>query len=109
DNVLNEAHRYFLGVRDPATYVRLGFWLAGLGLPASLAWLAWRWRRARDARARRLLLPALGVPALLALLDSEKRFYYLIVVIPVFAVIVAWAATETFQAASRHWRGVMAG
>jgi 4-amino-4-deoxy-L-arabinose transferase-like glycosyltransferase len=109
DNVLNEAHRYFLGFRDPATYVRLGFWLAVLGLPASLAWLALRWHRAHDARARWLLVPALVLPALLALLDSEKRFYYLIVVIPLFAVIVAWAATETFRAASRQWRGLMAG
>jgi 4-amino-4-deoxy-L-arabinose transferase-like glycosyltransferase len=109
ENVLNEAHRYFLGVRDPATYLRLGFWLAVLGLPASLAWLALRWRHAQDARAAWLLAPALVLPALLALLDSEKRFYYLIVAIPVFAVIVAWAATETYQAASRNWRGLMAG
>ena len=109
DNMLNEPHRYFLGVRDPATYLRLGFWLAVLGLPASLAWLAWRWRRAHDARAAWLLAPALVLPALLALLDSEKRFYYLIVVIPVFAISVAWAATAAFQAASRNGRGLLAG
>ena len=51
DNLLNEPHRYFLGVRDPATYLRVGFWLVVVGLPASLIWLAWRWRRGGDARA----------------------------------------------------------
>jgi len=109
DNLLNEAHRYFLGVRDPATYLRLGFWLAVLGLPASLVWLLWRWRRAHDARAAWLLAPALVLPGLLALLDSEKRFYYLIVAIPVFAICVAWATTDAFQAASRNGRGLLAG
>ena len=44
------------------------------------------------------------LPGLLALLDAEKRFYYLIVVIPVFAVIVGWAATAAFQAATRRGR-----
>ena len=107
NNLLNEAHRYFLGVHDPATYWRLGFWLVLVGLPASLVWLAWRWRRAGEARARFLLVPALVLPALLALLDREKRFYYLIVVIPVFAIIVAWSMTAAFRAASRGWRGVM--
>ncbi len=108
DNVLNEIHRYFLGVRDPATFLRLGFWLVVLGLPASLAWLAWRWRRGHDARARWLLVPALVLPALLAVLDSEKRFYYLIVAIPIFAIIVAWAGVALYQSASRLWRGALA-
>ena len=109
DNMLNEPHRYFFGVHDPATFLRLGFWLAVLGLPASLLWLAWRWRRAADPRAAWLLAPALVLPGLLALLDAEKRFYYLIVVIPVFAVIVAWAATALFQAAGRRRRYLLAG
>jgi len=109
NNLLNEPHRYFLGVRDPATYLRLGFWLVVLGLPASLVWLARRWRRAHDSRAVWLLAPAVVLPALLALLDSEKRFYYLIVVIPVFAISLAWAATAVFRAASRNGRGLMAG
>jgi 4-amino-4-deoxy-L-arabinose transferase-like glycosyltransferase len=108
DNLLNEAHRYFLGVRDPATYLRLGFWLVALGLPASLLWLAWRWWRRGEARARWLLVPALALPGLLALLDSEKRFYYLIVAIPIFAVIVAWAATELFRCASRSGQAGLA-
>jgi hypothetical protein len=48
------------------------------------------------------------LPALLALLDSEKRFYYLIVVIPIFAIGVAWAATAAFRAVSRNGRALMA-
>jgi 4-amino-4-deoxy-L-arabinose transferase-like glycosyltransferase len=108
DNLLNEPHRYFLGVRDPATYLRLGFWLAVLGLPASLLWLAWRWRRARDPRALWLLTPALVLPLLLALLDAEKRFYYLIVAIPLFAIALAWAAMAAFSAAARAGRLLLA-
>jgi len=109
DNLLNEAHRYFFGVHDPATFLRLGFWLAVLGIPASLAWLVWRWLRLRDQRAAWLLAPALVLPGLLALLDAEKRFYYLIVVIPVFAVMVAWAATAMFQATTRRRQYVLNG
>jgi 4-amino-4-deoxy-L-arabinose transferase-like glycosyltransferase len=109
NNLLNEPHRYFLGVRDPATYLRLGFWLAVLGLPATLVWLARRWRRAHDARAGWLLAPAVMLPGLLALLDIEKRFYYLIVAIPVFAICLAWAATTTYRAASCTVRYLLAG
>jgi hypothetical protein len=65
-----------------------------------MVWLALRWRRG-DPRARWLLAPAVILPALLALLDAEKRFYYLIVAIPIFAPVLAWAAMALFRAASR--------
>jgi 4-amino-4-deoxy-L-arabinose transferase-like glycosyltransferase len=107
DNVLNEPHRYFLGVRDPATYLRLGFWLVVIALPAALIWLGWRWRNRGDARARWLLVPALVLPALLAVFDSQKRFYYLMVVVPLFAIILAWATVEAFRSRGRAGRWLL--
>ena len=108
DNLFNEPHRYFLGVREAATFLRLGFWLVVIALPASLAWLAWRWWWRHDARAGWLLAPALVLPTLLALLDSQKRFYYLIVVIPVFAIILGWAAAAVWQTGPRVVRALLA-
>lgn len=104
ENLLNEDHRYFLGIHDPATYLRLGFWLVVIGLPIAMAWLAWRWLRRQDAHARWLLVPAIVLPGLLALLDSQKRFYYLIVVIPIFAIVVAWPLTVALRSGSRLGR-----
>ena len=39
NNIMAEGQRYFLGVQQPGTLGRLGFWLVVVGLPLALFWL----------------------------------------------------------------------
>jgi len=100
NNLLNEIHRYQLGARDPATFGRLGFWLLVVGVPLGMLWLIWRVRRGNQ-RALWLLVPALTIPFLLGLLINLKRFYYLIAVVPLFAIVLAWACVGLWQRSNR--------
>lgn len=103
DNVVNEIHRYHLGLRDPATYGRVGFWLVVAGIPLSLAWLAWRvWRR-RDRAAFWLLGPALLLPIGLAVLVNKKTPYYLLLIIPVWALVLGWAISSLWRKRQPTW------
>ena len=89
-SLIREPHRYALGFREPASYARLGFWLFLLGVPVALLWLAVRVRYKRDRRALLLLVPAVIIPLALGLFVNLKRYYYLVTVIPLLAVILAW-------------------
>jgi 4-amino-4-deoxy-L-arabinose transferase-like glycosyltransferase len=104
DSVLHEGERYELGVRSPATYARVGFWLLAVGVPAAFAWLARRAWANRDRRAVWLLVPCAVQPTLLALLVNEKRFYYLAAVVPLFAVLLGWAFAALLAAPRRAVR-----
>ena len=62
ESLLNEAHRYALGVRHPETLLRAGFWLLVLGVPAALVWLSARafGRRSDSAHALTTACPGEG-------------------------------------------------
>lgn len=102
-NLLNEVHRYHLGARDPATFGRAGFWLLVLGVPLGVTWLIWRIRRG-DRQALWLIVPLLTIPFLLGLLINLKRFYYLIAVAPLFAIVLAWACLRLLRVSRFYLR-----
>jgi hypothetical protein len=83
-------------------WTRLGFWLVVVGLPLSLAWLGWRVVRQKDRRAFWLLIPCLLLPILLALLVQKKQFAYLLLVLPLWAIALAWGLARLSQ---RKWVG----
>ncbi|MGH2520938.1 MAG: ArnT family glycosyltransferase [Anaerolineales bacterium] len=101
DSLMNEIHRYALGVREPGTLFRVGFWLVVVGVPLVLAWLGWRATRYRDRRAMWLLVPCLLFPALFALFVNTKRFYYLMMLVPLLALALAWGLARV--AGRRRW------
>lgn len=89
-SLLREPHRYALGFRELTSYARLGFWLFLLGVPVAFLWLAYRIGYRRDRQALLLLAPALIIPLALGLFVNLKRYYYIVTVIPLLAVILAW-------------------
>ncbi|MEW5989266.1 MAG: glycosyltransferase family 39 protein [Chloroflexota bacterium] len=104
NNVINEGHRYHLGLGDPHSLTRLGFWLVIVGVPAGLLWLGWRTLRRRDVHALWLLTPILVFAGLFALLESQKRFYYLMTLIPLLAIGLAWGLVVWLQGRAGHRR-----
>ncbi|PYV18661.1 MAG: hypothetical protein DMG07_03445, partial [Acidobacteria bacterium] len=98
ESLLNEAHRYALGVRHPETLLRAGFWLLVLGVPAALVWLSARAFGRRDRASRALVIPSLVLPLLLALLVRNKRFDYLASVAPLFAILLGWGLARLIEA-----------
>ncbi len=103
-NLSQELHRYFLGINVPSTWLRVGFWLVVAGAPVALGWLAWRAWRQRDAHALWLVAPAVIIPLLFAVFESLKRFYYLISVLPLWSVALAWLAVVGWRRAPRQGR-----
>jgi hypothetical protein len=108
DNVLAEVHRYHLGLRDPQNRLRPGLWVLILGAPAAVFTLARRFIRDRDQRSAALLVPCLVLPSLLAVLIVPKMFNYLILVVPVFAIAVAWLTVTAWRSSSFLRRAVVA-
>ncbi len=107
ENILNERHRYALGVGEMATMVHPGFWLIALGVPAALVWLWGRAARLRDREALWLLVPCLVFPLLFALLVKIKRFSYLVTVAPLFALLVAALLAHLLEARRGAYRAVV--
>lgn len=104
NNAMTEGQRYFLGVREPESMVRIGFWLVIIGLPASLVWLGGRvWRRGETA-AFWLLVPCLLFPLLFAFLVEKKQFAYLLLVMPLWVIVVAWGLSWLSQSSRLGWR-----
>ncbi len=97
ESVLHEVQRYQLGVRTPATFVRVGFWLLVAGVPAAFVWLLQRTVRSGEPKPLRLLVPCAALPLLLAVLVNVKRFYYLVAVAPLFAVLLAWGCAALLR------------
>lgn len=93
-NLSTEFQRFHLGVSEADTFLRIGFWLFVLGIPAGMGWLAWRAFRRHDPSALRLFVPILLFSGILALLDQEKRVYYLLVYFPLLAILLAWGISQ---------------
>ena len=102
-NLTHEVSRYHLGFGEIASFARLGFWLAVVGIPVCLIGLAWRVIREKDRMAFYLLVPVMLLPFLLAVLIGEKKFYYLLMVIPLFAILLGWGFA-VWLGANRRWQ-----
>jgi 4-amino-4-deoxy-L-arabinose transferase-like glycosyltransferase len=102
DNLIAEPRRYNLGVRELTTYARGGFWLLVVGLPAAAWWLVRSARHGVEARALYLLAPAFVLPAAFALVIGTKQYNYVAPLVPLFALVVAWALVQLL-AERRTW------
>ncbi len=106
DNIWREPQRYGLA-RTTLSFALLqpGVWLLWLGAPLSLFWL---WRRLRCMPAlRALAVPALLFPVVFALLLKFKIVGYLLSVLPLFALLVAYCSTQWWRLNSRPLRALM--
>ena len=104
DSLRQEIHRYHLGVTRGQTYFRTGFWLFALGLPATVVWAIKRQIAHRVHQEAWLWVPAIVFPLAFALLVNEKRYYYLILEFPVFAILLAWGGYSVYQHAPKMAR-----
>ena len=102
ENLIGEPRRYNLGVRDIATYARAGFWLLVVGLPASYLLLFKNARQGMERHALYLLAPTSVLAALFALFVSTKQYNYVAPLVPLYALIVAWAITQMLSE-RRRW------
>ena len=108
ENILNERHRYALGVGETATMVRPGFWLIALGIPAALVWL-WE-RAARHKRPGGICGCSCLVWCFLycSLCWSRSNVSsYLVAVAPLFALLVAAVLAQLLEARRGAYRWVV--
>ena len=89
ENLLGEGWRYLLGLPWPDGITRLGFWLV-VALPLVLLGLGVAWSRGRKPHLLPLFIPATLFPLLFALLIQKKVFGYLLLVIPLWSIALAW-------------------
>ena len=92
ENIRLEGGRYLLGLTRPDMMTRLGFWLV-LALPVVLMGLGVAWARGRNAHSLTLFIPTTLFPILFALLIQKKVFGYLLMVMPLWIIALAWGAT----------------
>lgn len=116
DNLLTEYRRYGPGLGPPgwSYLLRPGFWAALIALPASLLVLVWRAIRLKDRAARAIVVPALVFPILFALLIHLKLSNYLVTLLPLGALAVAWGGLSLWwwlgTIGHRRWvQAVLAG
>jgi 4-amino-4-deoxy-L-arabinose transferase-like glycosyltransferase len=96
-NLRQEPLRYALWLPNDLLprLARVGAWVHLLGLPAVILVLT---RRAwHDAAARALLLPAVLLPALMALLIFLKLPNYLVLFTPVWCLALAWGGVTLWN------------
>ncbi len=100
DNLRAEPRRYFPGIWTGGwrAMLRPGLWMAVAALIGVMPWLL---RRAvgGDRGARALAVPLVLFPALFALVIRIKLTSYLVLVVPVAAVAVAWGLTAAWRRA----------
>lgn len=103
-NIAREPYRYAPGLGGHVwkLFARPGLLLL-LAVPLSLALLTRRaiWRR--EWAARVLVTPALLLPLLFALLIFSKYINYLVTIVPVWAVAVAWVGVMAWQQRPYRW------
>jgi hypothetical protein len=100
DNLLNEGQRYRLGLSETSAWARVlraGLWSWLIGLPLSLAALVRRGLSCGDRPARAVAVPAIVFPALFALLIRIKMMNYLVAVVPLWAVAIAWGGVRLWS------------
>lgn len=113
-NLLEEARRYNpgLGQLNWRYVLRPGFWFTLVVLPVSLLALANQATRFGNQAARTLLVPAIVLPLLFALLISLKLPNYLVTIVPLVMLVMAWGVVFLWEpvgvarfAKSRHNAG----
>jgi 4-amino-4-deoxy-L-arabinose transferase-like glycosyltransferase len=109
NNLINEPRRYGRLVRGQSSSLlqpRVGIWLMMAGVPVANFLLCRQiWRRNTLSLPDRLLLITLPVLAgLMGLLVTEKRFDYIVLVLPFLALQIAFAALAVWRWAARHAR-----
>lgn len=103
DNLRNEYLRYSPGLGAPGWQylLRPGFWCVAIAVPISGSALL----RRSDRAARAIVAPLFIFPALFALLIHLKLINYLIAVLPLGALAMAWGGVELWRRAERFRRG----
>jgi len=99
DNLRLEYLRWAPGLREG--WFRPGVVLMLAALPPALVALARRSLRSRDRQARALLVPALVMPALFAFLIQLKQTNYIITIVPLFCMALAWAMVSAWDRSAR--------
>jgi hypothetical protein len=96
-NLIHEPSRYFLGLRQAAPIVRIGFWALVVGLPMAWVGLGFETHKRRDLGLAWLWTLCLLFPIGLALLIRIKTFNYLISAAPLWAMLLAWGIKRLFE------------
>jgi len=108
-NLLNERFRYApgLGPPGPRYLLRPGLWATVVGLPTALFFLTRRAIRRGDQAARAVVVPLFVFPPLFAVLIWLKLVNYLVTVVPLAALLMAWGAMTLWrwsgEEISRRW------
>jgi hypothetical protein len=110
DNLLQEYHRYGpgLGPLGPAVLLRIGVWVACIGVPVALAILSRRAIRQGDAAARAIFVPGVLLPVLFALFIHLKLVNYTLLELPIESVALGWLATACWMRVRGVGRVVLA-
>lgn len=104
-NLLNERFRYAQGLGSPgfSYLLRPGLWVTAVGLPTAVFLLTRRAVRG-DRAARAVVVPLFVFPPLFAMLIWMKLVNYLVTVVPMAALAMAWGATALWR-----WSGEEVG
>jgi hypothetical protein len=111
DNLVQEYHRYGpgIGLLGPGVVLRIGVWVAFLGIPAALAILSWRALQRDDAAARAIAVPGLLIPVLFALLIHLKLVNYTLLELPIESVALGWLGAACWRRLDRVGRILLSG
>ncbi|MBV9543354.1 MAG: hypothetical protein JOY61_03145 [Chloroflexi bacterium] len=92
DNLVQEYHRYGpgLGPLGPAVALRIGVWVAFIGVPVALAMLACRAIRRADRSARAIVVPGILLPLLFAVFIHLKLVNYALLELPIQSIALGW-------------------
>lgn len=100
ENIQQEGTRYLLGFTRQDAMTRLGFGLV-MALPVALVAMGVAWVRGRKPHHLALFIPATLFPVLFALFIQKKVFGYLLLVMPLWAIALAWGIMWLWQ----RWPG----
>lgn len=106
-NLRDEYLRYSPGLGSPGWHylLRPGFWIVAMAVPASGLALMRRAGGRGDHAARVLVAPLFVFPALFALLIHLKLINYLIAVLPLGALAMAWGGVALWRRGEPLRRG----
>jgi hypothetical protein len=100
NNLVLEPKRYGPGLGTISWYylARPGFWAALIAVPAGIVYQVVRAVRYKDVLSQTVLVPVVILPLLYGLLLALKLANYLVMIIPLASVVVAWGAIRLW-----HW------
>lgn len=104
-NLRNEPWRY--GITTLGPLLRPGPLVLMIGVPAAVVALLRRTSGDHARAARPVVVPALGLPLMLAALITIKQPGYLLVVVPIGAIALGWAAVALWRRSRWALRAVL--